>query len=291
MELVRSFIENLDNNGDYSSNTLKAYSSDIRRFVLSLEKQVKKVPNQSDINAKRIRQFLEKERRAGFSASTLHRRKMSLTHFAQYLAENGVITDSQVNEIVTWRHSLWKEINQREILFLNQDEIDQLYLHINQVGSRKALRDLSIISLIMETGLTVNDILSIDLADLDLRNQELIFRKNSDLITYSIKRSAELIRKYLKDGRPELTQSINESALFVSQLGGRISRQGVWQLVKEWGVNAGIPTPLSPRVLRNTAVILMVNDGCSIPEIQKRLGHSNRYSTRALVRKIKKINN
>jgi integrase/recombinase XerD len=198
------------------------------------------------------------------------------------------MSESQVDDVFSWRHSLWKEIYRREIPVLTENEIEQLYNRIDNNHSRKAVRDLSIISLILDTGLSVNEVISIDLSDLDLRNQELAYRKNSVRVNYSIKRSAGLIEKYLKNERPELTQSMNETALFVSQMGGRISRQGVWQLVREWGKNAGISMPLSPRVLRNTAAMLMVSAGYSIAEMQKRLGHSNRYSTRALVRKIKK---
>jgi integrase/recombinase XerD len=288
MELAKSFIEKLESDGDYSSNTLQAYSSDIRRFLRFIEKRVKNPLQTSEINSKQIKQFLEEENRSGFSASTLHRRKISLTHFAKFLSENGLMSESQVDDVFSWRHSLWKEIYRREIPVLTENEIEQLYNRIDNNHSRKAVRDLSIISLILDTGLSVNEVISIDLSDLDLRNQELAYRKNSVRVNYSIKRSAGLIEKYLKNERPELTQSMNETALFVSQMGGRISRQGVWQLVREWGKNAGISMPLSPRVLRNTAAMLMVSAGYSIAEMQKRLGHSNRYSTRALVRKIKK---
>ena len=92
--------------------------------------------------------------------------------------------------------------------------------------------------------------------------------------------------RYLSLGRKEYTQSDSEGAIFISQMGGRISRQGVWQLIKEWGEKAGLDVSVTPRILRNTKVREMVQAGLSTAEIQRKLGHSNRYSTRALLRKI-----
>lgn len=288
MELATTFIETLEKNGDYSSSTVQAYSSDVLRFVAYLEKKVGKSPTATEFNAKRIKQFLENERKSGYKASTLHRRKIALSHFAHFLSDRGNLTDIQINDINSWRSSLWKEIYEREVHYLDGAEIEELYSAIMNDGSAKASRDISIISLIIETGLSVNKIISINLSDLDLRNKVLSYRDDRVGANYSLNRAAKFIQVYLKEGRPELTQSMNEAALFVSQLGGRISRQGVWQIVREWGKTTGIPVSLSPRVLRNTSVMLMVAEGLTIAEIQKRLGHRNRYSTRALVRKIRR---
>ena len=90
----------------------------------------------------------------------------------------------------------------------------------------------------------------------------------------------------MKEGRPELNYQINEPALFISQTGGRMSRQGVWQALRQWGQKASLPIPLSPRLLRHTAVIRMVHSGRTPAEIQVLLGHSNPLSTQALLRRL-----
>jgi integrase/recombinase XerD len=95
----------------------------------------------------------------------------------------------------------------------------------------------------------------------------------------------------LEEGRPELTQSLTEEALFVSQMGERITRQGVWQVLRSWGRQAKIRKAISPRILRHTAVKQMLLEDKPLVEIQKMLGHRNQFSTRALVRRIKKACN
>lgn len=288
MEFVEEFIASLEHTGDYSSNTLQAYSSDLRRFFIFLEKVLGATPSVADVSADQMKAFLNAETMNGFSASTLHRRKISLTQFAQHLQGQGHFSHKQVEKVSGWKQDLWEEIYQREILVLSQDETHQLITLIKADKTLKAQRDLAIIQVILETGLSVTETISINLSDLDLRSQLLKVDTGNGAMSYAIKNTVTPLRKYLEEGRPELTQSVNEQALFISQMGGRISRQGIWQLVKEWGERAGLPGSLSPRILRNTAVLQMVVSGYSIPEIQKRLGHSNRFSTRALVRKIKR---
>ncbi|MCB2180180.1 tyrosine-type recombinase/integrase [bacterium] len=285
---MKEFIAALEQTGDYSSNTIQAYSSDLKRFFAYLENDLGRLPVMADITAEQMRAFLNAENRHGFSASTLHRRKISLTQFAQYLHSRREFSQQQVDEILGWKQGLWEEIYQREILVLTQEEIQRLFAVIRSDQTMKSLRDLAIMRLILETGLSVTETISINLADLDLRSQILKIDNGNGVIRYAINNTVAPLQAYLEKGRPELTQSLNEEALFISQMGGRISRQGIWQLVKEWGGRAELSGSLSPRILRNTAVLRMVVSGYSIPEMQKRLGHSNRFSTRALVRKIKR---
>ena len=59
-------------------------------------------------------------------------------------------------------------------------------------------------------------------------------------------------------------------------------------MIKNLGKRMRTGIPLSPRVLRHTAVKRMIDSGLSTREIQNRLRHTNIYSTRALIRKIKR---
>jgi integrase/recombinase XerD len=106
--------------------------------------------------------------------------------------------------------------------------------------------------------------------------------------SYQIPKSVKYLAEYISEERPDLIQSASEETLFISQLGGPISRQGVWQMLKSVSDRLDPPVKLTPRILRNTAVKRMIEDGLTVTEIQQRLGHRNIYSTRALVRKIKR---
>lgn len=286
MDYYQTYIKSLEKNGDYSKNTVQAYSSDLKRFLQFLQDRLGRKPSIGDINSKVITEFLDTEIDSGLSASTLHRRKVVLVQFVQHFAKSGIFSKEDFYEVLSWRQKLWKEIYKREVVIISEVEIKKLFSTIEKEQSPKAYRDAALISLLLETGLPIGKLISLDLSDIDLVRKQLEVSNHGTKQTISLEKSVSLLNRYLSEGRKEYTQSDSEAALFVSQMGGRISRQGVWQLLKEWGEKAGLTVHATPRNLRNTKVREMMKSGLSTAEIQRKLGHSNRYSTRALLRKI-----
>ena len=286
MDYYQTYIKSLETNGDYSRNTVQAYSSDLKRFLQFLETRIGRKPSVGDIQSKLITDFLESERVSGLSASTLHRRKVVLSQFAQHLTKAGYFSQEDFYEVLSWKQKLWKEIYKREVVVISEGEIFKLFATIEEGHSAKAFRDAALISLLLETGLPIGKLISLDLSDLDIDRKRIAVVTHGVKQEISMEKSAVFVERYLSTGRKEYTQSDSEGAIFVSQMGGRISRQGVWQLIKEWGEKAGLDVSVTPRILRNTKVREMVQSGLSTAEIQRKLGHSNRYSTRALLRKI-----
>jgi integrase/recombinase XerD len=178
----------------------------------------------------------------------------------------------------------------KKIVYLSKNEVSSLLNAINQTDTPRAKRDLAIINLLLETGISIGVLVDLDLSDLNLRSGKVQVKMGAGLHTsLAIPETVELMQSYLKVGRPELTQSSAETALFVSQMGGRISRQGVWQLLRNWGKQAKLKQILSPRVVRHTAACNMLASGKRIEEIQRYLGHRNLISTRSLVRRLKRV--
>ena len=143
-------------------------------------------------------------------------------------------------------------------------------------------------SLLLETGLSVADLVELDLSDLDLRAGRLhIVRVHGTDKWLPLGKSTDIVARYIREGRPELNPQPNEPALFVSQMGSRMSRQGIWQILNHWGKLADPPINISPRKVRHTAALRMSQAGRSLEEIQTLLGHSNPLSTQALLRRLK----
>ena len=66
-----------------------------------------------------------------------------------------------------------------------------------------------------------------------------------------------------------------------------MTRQSVWHMLRKWGQQAKLKTEVSPRAIRHTAVNRMLADGRTTTEIMNLLGHRNRHSTEALIRRLK----
>jgi integrase/recombinase XerD len=286
MEYLNTYLKTLEITGDKSENTIHAYSSDLKRFIQFVEDYTGRGLLAGDINSEIIKKFLDSEKNKGFAASTLHRRKISLSQFLIFLSKTGNFSKKEVNEVLKWGQNLWKEIYHREIQYLYDEDVTCLFSALTKADTAKTIRDTSIISMMLETGLSIGKIISIDIDDLDLKRAVVKISNNETYYKLSIKKSMEFINQYVLDGRKQFAHSTDERALFVSQMGGRISRQGIWQMVKEWGIKANLNANLSPRILRNTHIKMMLQEGLPTAEIQRKLGHRNRYSTRVLIRKM-----
>jgi integrase/recombinase XerD len=288
-EQLKTFIRTLKPQQGYAESTRQAYANDLFQFFKYLQINLGRKPKVTDFTPEVTKKFLEGERKAGMKPSTLHRRRVAIKRFAQYLSEQEILDANLAETVSQLQENLWKEISKQKVVCLNGKEVDRLMQVIQSQNSPRAIRDLAIFTLLFESGLSIGALVSLNLSDINLREFGIRIGEGTDRDSWIyLPDSIAKIKQYLEKGRPELTQSLTEEALFVSQMGERISRQGVWQVLRSWGQQAKIRKAISPRVLRHTAVKQMLIEEKPLVEIQKMLGHRNQFSTRALVRRIKK---
>jgi site-specific recombinase XerD len=281
---VNAFLTNLE----ASESTQLAYANDLRVFLQFLDGINDQSPTLDDLSTHQVTAFIEAERQLGRRRNTLIRRLATLKYFQEYLVKEGLVqtnTFSVKDEEI--QHVIEKVPVERARQSLNKDQIDALMAIMDSSPRPRALRDRAILMLLLETGLSVGDLTALDLTDLDMRagrfHLKLVGIGDSWLDLGGAK---DAVRVYLQEGRPDLMLHPGEPALFISQMDGRLSRQGVWQILNHWGQMLQPPISLSPRILRHTAVLRMSNSGYSTSEIQLRLGHRNPISTRALLRRL-----
>ena len=279
-----AFLTNLE----ASESTRLAYANDLRVFLHFLNGINDQPPSLDDFNTHQVAEFIEAERQLGRRRNTLIRRLATLKYFREYLVKEGLVQtntfsvkDGEIQRVIE------KVPVERSRQCLNKDQIHALLAIMDSSPRPRALRDRAILMLLLETGLSVGDLTALDLTDLDMRagrfHLNLVGNGDSWL---DLGEAKDAVRTYLQEGRPDLILHPGEPALFISQMDGRLSRQGVWQILNHWGQMLQPPISLSPRILRHTAVLRMSNAGYSTTEIQLRLGHRNPISTRALIRRL-----
>lgn len=287
---VEAFISNLGTSAGYSSHTLQAYASDLHRFMIFLDSDLGHKPDLLDINPKHVSDFIKSERRGGLRESTLYRRRASIRRYVKFLLEGGLIErELFVEQSLSLPETLNSSSNSLKPSILTEEDIMRLREEIRSASNPRSYRDFAILNMLLETGISIAAMVRLELSDLNLRKNQirLTIDEASDGTWCQIKDSLTPLHRYLVEGRPNLTDSLTETALFTSQMGGRMSRQGVWQVLRNWGEKAGLKQTLSPRLLRHTAVVRMVSNGLTISEIQRLIGHHNPLSTRALLRRLK----
>ena len=71
----------------------------------------------------------------------------------------------------------------------------------------------------------------------------------------------------------------DEDALFVNYYGKRMTRQGLWKIMKEYADKAGLSQKLTPHILRNSFAVHMVQNGADLKSLQELLGHEDISAT------------
>lgn len=111
------------------------------------------------------------------------------------------------------------------------------------------LRDLTLLSLIAQLRLTKQQLHRLDLADVQVRKQQLTLRRHAGPRVLDLGDLAELLSTYLWDARPALEPKEDELAVFLTWTGTRLGDAGIARVVQQHARQAGIEGNVSPRTL------------------------------------------
>ena len=154
--------------------------------------------------------------------------------------------------------------------------LDQANVAANHPGaSAVALRDRAMLELLYGGGIRVSELVSVRVADLSLRQGQILVRGKGDKerIVPLGRAALEAIEAYLERGRPGLLRRSGVAEIFLSSRGHAMTRQSVWMLVKKSNHRA------SPHMLRHSCATHMVEHGADLRTVQILLGHADIATT------------
>jgi integrase/recombinase XerD len=137
-----------------------------------------------------------------------------------------------------------------------------------------AQRDQAMVEVLYAGGLRVSEIVNVKLEDLKLDMGYVLVRGKGDKerIVPIGKAAQEQIGQYLGDGRLALLNGKSSPMLFVRRGGAKLTRQRVWQMVKEISASG---RHASPHMLRHSCATHMVENGADLRTVQTILGHAD----------------
>ena len=144
-------------------------------------------------------------------------------------------------------------------------------------------RDLCMITLFLNCGMRVGELVGINLPDIDteLRSLRVLGKGNKERIIYLNEACRDALRAYLAIRKGEKYGNCTDKALFLSKRSARLSIQGVQVTVQKYLRLAGLESKhYSVHKLRHTAATLMYQSGAvDIRVLKDILGHEQLNTT------------
>jgi len=274
---VEEFLTWLSAERGRSTNTVAAYRRDLRLHVAWLAEQGHRI---SDADESMITAYVGWLRSGERAPASVARALVAVRALYRFLAEEGHLPVDPAAEVEVPRvpKGLPKPLSEDEVAGL----LDSVH-----GDDPVARRDRAILEVLYGTGLRISELVGLHLGDIDLEGGLLrAFGKGSKERIVPIGRFArDALAGYLSPaGRDELAPERwarrgDAESVFLNTRGGRLSRQGAWQIVRSHGERAGLGDRLSPHVLRHSCATHMLNHGADIRAVQELLGHASLSTT------------
>ena len=145
-------------------------------------------------------------------------------------------------------------------------------------------RDAAMIELTYGSGLRVSELVRLPLADVNLRGGFLrVTGKGGKTRVVPLNTAAQMrIARYLEQDRPGWLRDPRERALFLTERGAPMTRQGFWKALRSHARRADVRLPtgdISPHKLRHSFATHLVEHGADLRAVQAMLGHADISTT------------
>jgi integrase/recombinase XerD len=255
-----------------AENSLIAYGHDLTRLAAYARERRRSVVV---LRQKDLTDFIARLREGGLSARSVARAVHAVRGMYRFGVREGRIAVDPMENLKAPRAF------QALPRHLTSTQVDAL-LAAPDVATPLGIRDRAILEVLYATGLRVSELIGLRPADLDMQVGVLTcFGKGRKERLVPLGRTArKWVERYLEDVRGTLGgRRAPARELFLSQRGGRLSRMGLWGIVRRHAVTAGVERTLTPHVLRHSFATHLLERGADLRALQAMLGHADISTT------------
>jgi integrase/recombinase XerD len=269
---IEEYLVSLRVERGLAANTIAAYTRDLGQYVAFLKG---KEPDEDLIG-----EFIGEMRQQGFADSTVARKIASIRGLHRFLVAEGMRETDPTALIDSPR---------RPDPFPKALTIDEAIALVEapQVDDKSGRRDRALLEFLYGTGARVSETVGVDLGDVDLEDRlaKVTGKGSRQRLVPLGSKAVEAIRSWLPDRMELVSRKTPGDPLFINLRGGRLSRQGMFEIVKKHAARAGIEQArVSPHVLRHSAATHMVEAGADLRTVQEMLGHATISTTQVYTR-------
>ena len=271
--LIEKFLDYLQLEKNYSSNTLSAYKRDLIQYNNFI---IENNGNLEIENAdyKIIRSWIVSMVNSNISNRSINRKVSSLKSFYKFLIKTDTIKSSPLKA-----HSPLKQSKKIQVPF-SQEEINSLLDSDFFTNDYKGVLQKSIIAFFYFTGVRRIELINIKESDISLESSTIkVMGKRSKERIIPILPKLKKSLKYYREIKSKYNGNTSPEYLFISKNGKQLSEKFVYRTVNEYFKLVSPKIKKAPHVLRHTFATHLINEGADINSVKELLGHSSLSAT------------
>jgi len=271
--LIEKFLDYLQLEKNYSSNTLSAYKRDLiqyNKFIIENNGNLE-IEN---ADYKIIRSWIVSMVNSNISNRSINRKVSSLKSFYKFLIKTDTITSSPLKA-----HSPLKQSKKIQVPF-SQEEINSLLDSDFFTNDYKGVLQKSIIAFFYFTGVRRIELINIKESDISLESStiKVMGKRSKERIIPILPKLKKSLEDY-REIKSKFTGNTSPEYLFISKNGKQLSEKFVYRTVNEYFKLVSPKIKKAPHVLRHSFATHLINEGADINSVKELLGHSSLSAT------------
>lgn len=266
-----------------SDNTREGYLRDVRKLLVYLDDGRGDDGNPSpvklrDVTIDTLRFFIGDLRDVGISERSQARIVAGIRSFFKFLTMEGYI-DANPSELLETPKI---GVHLPEVLTL--EEIDAMIAAID-MNKAEGQRDRAIIETLYGCGLRVSELVSLEISKVFADEGYLVVmgKGSKERMVPMSETSIAEINEYMVDRAALPIKPGDDNILFLNRHGRHLTRERIFQIVKDLAESAGIRKSISPHTLRHSFATHLLEGGANLRAIQEMLGHESISTTQIYI--------
>lgn len=271
---IEAFLKHISAEKKFSENTIAAYKNDLYQFAEFAQEKDKGM-RWAEIDRQIVLHYLRELKQRGYALATVARKTASVKSLFKYLVTKSIMTSVPTDNVGS------PKVKKNLPHHLSAAQVKELLRQPEKYHTSGAQRDKAMLELLYASGLLVSELISLNVEDLNFQKDFVLCRINGSkerILSISLE-SVPALQKYIGEARIQLTYQEGERALFLNRLGERLTRQGFWQIMKNYAKEAKLEGDVTPRILRHSFAAHTLDRGVDLLLVQQNLGHANISTT------------
>ena len=270
---IKSFVDYLELEKNYSKHTLLAYTNDLEVFFKFLNDEFG-VGSANEVEYTYVRSWIVTLSDSGLTHRSINRKIASLKAFFIFLQRTG---DMEVNPLA--KHKSLKIKKEIQVPFSNK-EIDSVINDLANAQEFSESRDFLIVSLFYATGIRRSELINLKTSDVDFYTHtiKVLGKRNKERIIPMINWLEDGIKRYqellLNKGFDKY-----EENLLLTDKGAKLYETFVYRTINRYFSKVSQKTKTSPHMLRHTFATHLLNNGADLNAVKELLGHASLAAT------------